>query len=299
MSEPAPGPHAQSTTNDGTKPLVTPAKIAAAVALVAVAAASTAGWLARPLPPRSLDIEIEMLGAMKTAAAVSPLLAVAGVLWAAGRRWALYLLPALGGLFFSLGFFFAVGGAGFDDRTGAAAPVQVFYLLSTALGLLLMIAGMAAISPDLARVDLRPRPARLMAVPLTLTAVILASIWGAAIQKILTTGTCSHMYYQAGSYAFFWGMVIHDTAISLVVHLGASALLVARHRLAAPAGFFAASYVIAHFGPGIPIEIQRLAVKGEVDAPLLAASLALVASTLMSAVYLARRAARFQTGRTF
>jgi hypothetical protein len=261
------------------------------VLLAALGAASTLGWLGETMPLRSADIAIEASGAAGMAVLLGPLLAGAGALWAiSGGRAARFLLPAAGSLAFSLGFLFAIGGAGYDDRTGAAAPIQLFYCFSTALGALLALAGMASSSRDLDRVELGPALSRLMAAPLVIASAVLAWIWATAIASILATGTCSHIYYRAGSYTFFWGTVVHDTLVITAIYLPAAALLALRHTLAPKAAFFAASYLAAHFGPAIAIEIQRFRARGEVDAPLLIVSLVLTAASIASALVIARRA---------
>jgi hypothetical protein len=249
------------------------------------------GWLAPHLPLRSGDIEIEAWGAILSILFIGcPLLAAAALGQALGRR--PYLLPAAGSLIFSLGFMFAMGGAGYDDRSGKAVPIQIVFTLSTAAGALLAIGSTAALARPLGRAQLTVRAAWLMAVPLLATGAILAVIWSTAISSILATGTSSHTYYRAGSFPFFWAMVLHDAVVTTAVYLLAAGLLIARHPLAPLAGFFAASYLFAHFAPVIPIELYRLQARGDVEIPLLAVSCALVAAALGSAVHIARSALR-------
>lgn len=249
------------------------------------------GWLAPRLPPRSSDIEIEAAGGAISAVLLGcSALAAAGIAMLAGRRSLLWLLPGAGLLFFSLGFFFAMGGAGYDDRTGAASPVELVYLFSTAGGALLAASSMAALSRPLARVELGPRASRIIAIPLVIAATLLAMIWGRAIASILETGTSTHTYYRAGSFTFFWATVLHDAVVIVAIYLLAAGLLIARRRLSAFAGFFASSYLAAHFVPAIAIEIERLRARGEVDAPLLVVSCVLTLAAAASAAHIARAA---------
>lgn len=251
------------------------------------------GWLAPHLPLRSGDIEIEAWGAILSILFIGgPLLAAAALGQALGRRFGTYLLPAAGSLIFSLGFMFAMGGAGYDDRSGKAVPIQIVFTLSTAAGALLAIGSTAALARPLGRAQITVRAAWLMALPLLATGAILAVIWSTASSSILATGTSSHTYYRAGSFTFFWAMVLHDAVVTTAVYLLAAGLLIARHPLAPLAGFFAASYLFAHFAPVIPIELYRLQARGDVEIPLLAVSCALVAAALGSAVHIARSALR-------
>jgi hypothetical protein len=258
---------------------------------MAAAAASALGWLAPHLPLRSVDLEIEAWGAVISVLGIGcPLLAAAALSEALDKRFGVYLLPAAGSLLFSLGFFFAMGGAGYDDRTGRAAPIQIVFVLSTAGGALLAITSTASLARRLARARLTARAAWLTASSFIVVAALLAMIWGRAVASILSTGASSHTYYRAGSYNFFWAMVLHDTAVTISIYLLAAVLLIARRPSAPLAGFFAASYLFAHFAPAISIELYRLYALGEIDIPLLAVAAALSAAAAGSAVHIARSA---------
>lgn len=259
--------------------------------LIAVAGASAVGWLGPRLPLRSADIEVEAWGAVITVLAVScPLLLAAALSEALGRRFGRYLLPAAGSLLFSLGFLFGMGGAGYDDRTGRAMPIQLVYVASAAVGALLAIGSTASVARPLAGARLTARAAWLTASSFIAVAALLGTIWIRAVASVLATGTSSHTYYRAGSYTFLWAMILHDTVIIVAVYLLAAALLIARRASAPLTGFFAASYLFAHLVPAVPIELYRLYALGEIDIPLLAVAAALSAAAVGSAVHIARSA---------